>query len=393
MNNNNNASWELKCCVCGEIPVDVVDSTCCASLFCWECGTSVDHCPHCNAQIIWEGLKANPALQKIIDTMEVKCRFEDCNIKTLSSLRKEHESTCDYRPSTCPNSELCGIILFKDLTKHLEEECPERSMDCPYHCGQSIKLSSMLDHIKNTCDCLDIDCTQGCGKKLKKKELRDHLDTDCVLFVVPCEFNQYGCKDVILRADYKEHLITHMHQHFKMLTDVVKIHETEINSLKQQLQQSHAITLPDISNIINQSKALFHNVCQNHRAVACNMGRYCCQKSAVALPYVTNIWTQVKQNYDASQFVSFLFLALLYRYFLPQFIATITFIIALVKFGCAVWKNADPKKIIKWLHYVIASFLGMGCCCVLLITCGIGIAVAVKTGRCRSKCNRIKTKC
>jgi len=385
MNNNNN--WELKCCVCGEIPVDVVDSTCCASLFCWECGTSVDHCPKCNAQIIWEGLKANPALQKIIDNMEVKCRFEDCNIKILSSLRKEHESSCDYKPITCPNSELCGIIFSKDLAKHLAEDCPERAMQCPYHCGQSIKLSAMLEHIKTTCDCLEMDCSQGCGKKLKKKELQNHFDNECVLVVLPCEFVQYGCKDLILRADYNEHLTSHLHQHFKMLTDVVKLHETEITSLKQQLQQANSFTLPDISNLITRTKGFLNYVAQDYHTVASNAGQFCCNKSAVAVPYLRSTWTQVKQNYSGCEFVSFLFLALLYRFVFPHFIGSITFVVALIQFGRAMWKS-DPKQIIKWSHYGIASFLSMRCCCPLVIIGGLVVVAAVKIGRCKSRCMR-----
>jgi hypothetical protein len=76
--------------------------------------------------------------------METKCPNEGCGAIHLVSARHAHQQECGYRLTMCPNSDLCGILMMKDLDNHLKEECPERSLECPYNCGSVIRLSLML---------------------------------------------------------------------------------------------------------------------------------------------------------------------------------------------------------------------------------------------------------
>jgi len=389
--NNNNSSavsgLNLKCCVCHQVPVDVVDSSCCSSLFCWECGTAVDKCPNCASPIKWEGLHANPALQKIIDNMQLQCRFEGCEVKVVSALRKEHESLCEYRPCTCPNNDLCGIILSKDLSKHLENDCPERSMQCPYNCGQSVKLSAMLEHVKSTCDAMEVNCSQGCGTKMKKKDLLVHLNDECDLTAIPCEFSQYGCPSVLLRSEYKEHLDANLHKHMSFLTSVVKLHEDEIKTLKSQLESSKTFNLPDLTNQIAQAHAAVHSAA--HQGIL-----FAHAKSGVAIPFAKNLVSQVKQNYNWSAFGTFMLLIFLYSFILPKFMAFITLIYAVASLPRAIY-NSDGKKIIHYGHYLLAAKCGMGCCfvCPLVIAAIVGLVYVFGSRHCagfNNRCRRMR---
>jgi len=344
-------------------------------------------------------LHANPALQKIIDGMEVRCLHEGCNATFPSALRKEHQDSCPFRSVTCPNSELCGIILSKDLDKHLEEDCPERLLDCPYTCGERVKLSLMLNHIKNTCLLVDVDCT--CGKKLKRREMVDHLGNECILTPMECEFAAYGCKDKVVRGDFKEHLEKNVQQHMKMLAHTIKLHESEIASLKQKLNNSCA--LPDLqcmSQALAQAKVFLQQTAPECTRLASLAAGTCCNVIGSVLPSVGNTIRQAKQEYDAKAFATLILLIFLFQIGLPQFVVFPMFYFSCVQIGSALFKS-DSQKLIKWTHYWGASFLSIRCCFVLTFFIGLMVvivAIVVKKGctgglfRCgrRRRCDMFK---
>jgi len=364
----------LKCCVCKQVPIDVVDSKCCASLFCWECGTSVDTCPNCHAKMDWAGLSSNPALQKILDHLEVKCRFEGCQTQVLSMLHKEHESQCMFKPTVCPNSALCGIILTKDLQKHMDEECSERSMACPYSCGKSFKLSVMLDHIKFSCDETEADCVNGCGKKLKRRDTPNHSAVECPFAPIACEFLPYGCKHAILRSHMKDHLDSTIHEHMNMLTRALKVQELEITTLKDKMnQRPYCIT--NLGECIEQAKASAIRIGNEYRHVPFEVCNFFNQQSTI-LPKVANTLKQVRQTYSCQDFLSLIFLIFLFGFIVPHFFSKLTLVFAVLNMSVGIYQG-NANKVTKWANYGVASFLGI-CHCLLFSIVALSIGIALK---------------
>ncbi|KJE94942.1 tnf receptor-associated factor 7 [Capsaspora owczarzaki ATCC 30864] len=59
-----------------------------------------------------------------------------CPLTVKLSQRHDHESTCDYAPTRCPNSTQCPIVLKRDLETHLQicehTPCAHRARGCPF---------------------------------------------------------------------------------------------------------------------------------------------------------------------------------------------------------------------------------------------------------------------
>jgi len=318
----------------------------------------------------WEGLSANPALQKVLDHLEVKCRYEGCSTNVLSMLHKEHESQCGYKPTICPHSSNCGIILTKNLQKHVEEECPERTMECPYNCGQSLKLSAMLDHIKHSCEATETDCNYGCGKKLKRKEMPNYVGVECPLAPVSCDYVQYGCNHAILRSHMKDHLDSTIHEHMSMLTKALKAQDGEIATLKSQLENRRC----RIDQ--KEAKEFCERLLKDCGQVSSQVYNFCSQRSQYAVPYVTSTVTEIKNAYNFEHFISLIFLVFLYGFIFPRFISHITLFFAALNLFAGLVKS-DVQKVIKSAQYGIAAFLGV-CHCLMFCLLAIGIGCALK---------------
>jgi len=282
--------------------------------------------------------------------------------------RHDHQQECLYRPTMCPNSDLCGILLLKDLDKHLKEDCPERAMECPYNCGETVKLSLMLQHIKTTCDSIDVDCTNGCGKKLKKKEFADHLENLCSLTPIVCEFSIYGCDACPSRDQYKFHLDENIQEHLRMVLGAVRSQQQEIAELKQLCnnpQCSHSQC--DISAYVTKAKDYVCTVADNYKDVPMEAVNYIRNNGARALPAAQNFVTRVapvakdailklKQEYTSTHLIKLLLLVLMFSFFVPRFICWILTICSLVNIFAGTINN-DRPKLIRWLNIGLAALV------------------------------------
>ncbi len=81
---------ELACPICLETVVKAIVCTRCYQHFCGGHIDQLDKCPTCRA----DPLRAapNPALQKLVDRVRVKCRF--CEVETPRGELEVHERNC-----------------------------------------------------------------------------------------------------------------------------------------------------------------------------------------------------------------------------------------------------------------------------------------------------------
>lgn len=93
----------------------------------------------------------------------------------------KHLKVCLYTPLPCPNNELCGKIIRKDIERHKNEECPYRIIECLLKCGLMLPLNDMEDHISSDCPKYQINCKNQCGGVIERGEMEKHVNIDCPL--------------------------------------------------------------------------------------------------------------------------------------------------------------------------------------------------------------------
>jgi len=226
----------ILCVACKQVPINVVESGCCSSLYCWECAVAASVCQHCHHTFSLEECKPNVPLRRILEGLEIKCKFEGCSVCVTANNQKKHETECLYCPVTCPNSDLCGIMLRKDVINHLEKLCLYRKIFCPFRCGKELTFVEIETHISNECYQAEISCP-NCDTSLKRCDLQNHVQLECTKAPITCEFAEYGCNQNLFRHEYANHLEMELKNHFSLLATGVRNQAQQIKSLQVTVKE------------------------------------------------------------------------------------------------------------------------------------------------------------
>ena len=144
----------LECCICYNI-TSLTSIVLCRNghVFCTDCRQKVTHCGVC--QGIFEQRPVSNVLQKILNSVEIECKFKSlgCNQKLNLEDREKHEDLCKFRNICKFADERCkNGCLGKDLEAH-EESCEYRKVLCfSMNCqslGASISIGPMADILFN----------------------------------------------------------------------------------------------------------------------------------------------------------------------------------------------------------------------------------------------------
>jgi len=241
---NKASEYPIACIVCKQIPTDLVESKCCCEIFCWECGIQSTKCPSCEKPVGPNTFHPNVPLQRMVQEMELKCKYQDCWLYFKESQRKMHEQQCSFRPITCPQDDRCGIILFKDLENHLESECQFRNYKC-HLCDRVLPYKQEEEHLKNECEKVEILCPNYCETKLRRGAIQQHFEKDCPLSLVNCDFAEFGCTTQIVREQLENHLDDEMKVHLAMLTRAFHDQKQELEEFKTTLSEIAVNNRPD----------------------------------------------------------------------------------------------------------------------------------------------------
>jgi hypothetical protein len=126
---------------------------------------------------------------------------------------EKHLKICNYTPVTCPNNELCGKIIRKELDVHKVELCPYRIVECKLKCSLMLPLNDMEDHIREECPKTLIKCKNRCGKVVERGEAERHIHYDCPLEFIECpnkgeSMFEDGCIVRLKRREIDQHKLT-----------------------------------------------------------------------------------------------------------------------------------------------------------------------------------------
>jgi len=234
-NENNVFSIAFCCSICKKLPIDLVESKCCNSLYCWECFIGLTKCIECAKEVTPEDCKPNFPLKRIINSVEVTCSFSECKAKMTNEMRKFHEISCEYRPVVCPNSDLCGILIARDLPDHVANQCENREILCPKKCGEVVCCKDVENHLSTECVLVEVPCSKGCGARMRRLQLSHHIADLCLMKEVSCEFAIHGCSVKPSRQDYPIHMQQEVCHHVELLSKRVKSQDFQIAQLQKDL--------------------------------------------------------------------------------------------------------------------------------------------------------------
>ena len=219
------------CPLCeGILYESVIDK--CGHTFCQQCSEKLlkitQNCPFSNL-LLSPPLPMNIVVNTVLEKQIVFCKNKNlgCEWKGKLGDRKNHLTheclkeiiNCEYVPD-------CKI---KDIREKMIEHikiCPYRLVQCEY-CDETLTFEKLEYHNK-ICPNLPCDCTNKCGKKIPMNKLKYHLEEECDNTVVECPFNIVGCEFYDQRLKLKENLEKDLERHLRMITN-------KINNLEKEL--------------------------------------------------------------------------------------------------------------------------------------------------------------
>ena len=230
---------DLVCAICRSVLVRPHATECCGQHFCEKCLKKTNECPHCH--------KANFVhmfylpMQWRINNLNIYCsnKCEGCEVITNVGQMDSHLKECEYARIPCKNTGCKETILRKNFNNHVENECPNRIVQCQY-CGKSGEHNVIMgEHQLSKCPEIPITCPRFCdlNKNFKRKDLKDHAN-HCPLEPIHCPYYKYGCKDKIVRKDRVNHLASSTEKHLVMVNETCKKQSDELEILSDSVNQS-----------------------------------------------------------------------------------------------------------------------------------------------------------
>ena len=160
-----------------------------------------------------------------------KCPFSNLALSPPFAMNIVVNTVLEKQIVFCKNKELgcdCPDCKEKDLRENILNHikiCPYRLVQCEF-CEETLMFENLEYHNK-ICPNIPVDCSNKCGKKIPMNKLKYHLEEECDNTVVECPFNLVGCEYYEIRLKLKPHLEKDLERHLRMLTN--KIHNLEKN--------------------------------------------------------------------------------------------------------------------------------------------------------------------
>ena len=222
----------------------------CGHSFCLECSQNLlkqsQKCPFSNLDIA-PPLPMNIVVNTVLEKQIVFCKNKNLGCEWQGKLgdRKTHLNyecmkeiiACEYAPD-CKEKD-----LRENIINHIKI-CPYRLIQCEY-CEETMTFENLEYHNK-VCPNIPVDCSNKCGKKIPMNKLKYHLEEECDNTVVECPFNLVGCEYYEIRLKLKPHLEKDLERHLRMLTN-------KIHNLEKGLNEANA-RIDDLNNENNLLK-------------------------------------------------------------------------------------------------------------------------------------------
>ena len=185
-------------------------------------------------------------LRNNILSLKCTCPLSKRGCEWLGRLEivENHLTTCGHVYESCQL--LCGVVTTRDeMGRHVREECSQREEAC-LHCSGVHKVCEMVEHVK-VCGKVFVLCELGCGTRVRRESILFHLESECSEESVVCPYEKYRCEVVGLkRRELKQHLeenrclhtelkLNAMEENFAISAKKIEFLEKENETLKKDI--------------------------------------------------------------------------------------------------------------------------------------------------------------
>ena len=176
-----------------------------------------------------EDEQTNPNLHvsNMILSFKCSCPLIARGCEWLGTLRncENHLDTCVYVYETCELG--CGLVLQRnELNVHEMEKCTQRLVECE-HCNEELEFCYMSAHL-DVCHRMEVSCELKCGVVMCREVMTQHLEVDCPEKAIECPYAKYKCVGLIKRKDMSKHLEERRVEHLEL-----KLNEFIMESSKE----------------------------------------------------------------------------------------------------------------------------------------------------------------
>ena len=195
-----------------------------------------------------KGEQTHPNLQMDNMILSFKCSCpliaRGCNWLGLLGGCQNHLDKCGYVYGTCKLG--CGKEMTRnELRIHVTDTCVQRRIQCE-HCKGDFKLCDMFAHL-DVCPKMEVSCELKCGVVMCREVVTQHLEVDCPEKAIECPYAKYKCVGLMKRKDMSKHLEERRIEHLelKLLEQeaTIEIMSQEIKSLKKGMENLNSIPI------------------------------------------------------------------------------------------------------------------------------------------------------
>ena len=204
-----------------------------------------------------------PAGRRDIQALRVKCSNmeQDCKWEGTVGTLDKHLAECEFALVPCPkeckdDSGKVKHFIKKQVKKHLRRACPNRDYTCK-HCGKKgtyaeHEITRVHDEV---CDMKLLPCPNECGATIPRKNVDEHVQNECVYTVIPCKFQNIGCKIEMKREKMAAHENDDKLHLDMALNAVVKLQDanTKLEENNRTLKKGETVTFA-LQNYQNKKK-------------------------------------------------------------------------------------------------------------------------------------------
>ena len=194
-----------------------------------KCPHRIVECEHCNNEFEFCELHTHLG---VCHKMEVSCELKCGKIMCREVMAQHLKQECGLMVEMCKLG--CGKEMTRnELRIHMTDTCVQRLIQCE-HCKGDFKFCDMSAHLK-VCPKMEMSCELKCGVVMCREVMTQHLEMDCVEKAIECPYAKYKCVGLIKRKDMSKHLEERRVEHLELkLNDFIMESSKEFEIIAKQ---------------------------------------------------------------------------------------------------------------------------------------------------------------
>ena len=219
-----------------------------------KCPQRLLECEHCNNE--FKSCELHTHLDKC-PKMEVSCELKCGKIMCREDMTQHLKQECGLMVEMCKLG--CGKEMTRnELRIHVTDTCVQRLIQCE-HCKGDFKFCDMSAHL-DVCPKMEVSCELKCGVVMCREVMTQHLEVDCPEKAIECPYAKYKCVGLIKRKDMSKHLEERRMEHLELKLNDFIMEESEIIAKQKEKISELSATIEIMSQEIKSLEKGLENL-------------------------------------------------------------------------------------------------------------------------------------